>query len=222
MWQLSKCFLFCFSWTVGYVKTTAVEIDFNSLKNKSAQQEYDPDVYDDIDVVSSDNRCQKSYFTFELLLSLLLSLCLYLNSFFVAVGLKDQQVNTSHFAIKSYFFFWIFSFNALSKSHDNNSFVYSCPSPTSRRRWGNIWWCGRSKSGSQVGTGWQHMFERFNLIKETLQRKGTPKNNDRNKTTKKTSIFSCVAFQFHRVQVLSCEAPKLPADVRPKQTFYQL
>ncbi|XP_030006709.1 FYN-binding protein 1 isoform X2 [Sphaeramia orbicularis] len=41
--------------SIGYVKTTAVEIDFNSLKNRQAQQPYEPEVYDDIDVVSSDN-----------------------------------------------------------------------------------------------------------------------------------------------------------------------
>nr|XP_019937222.1 PREDICTED: FYN-binding protein isoform X1 [Paralichthys olivaceus] len=40
---------------IGYVKTTSVEIDFNSLKNHQSQQAYDPEVYDDIDVVSSDN-----------------------------------------------------------------------------------------------------------------------------------------------------------------------
>lgn len=40
--------------TVGYVKTTSVEIDFNSLKTHKAQQAYDPEVYDDIDV--ADNR----------------------------------------------------------------------------------------------------------------------------------------------------------------------
>lgn len=45
-----------FALTVGYVKTTSVEIDFNSLKNQGAslQQAYDPEVYDDIDVI--DNR----------------------------------------------------------------------------------------------------------------------------------------------------------------------
>ncbi|XP_071322194.1 FYN-binding protein 1 isoform X2 [Trachinotus anak] len=41
--------------SIGYVKTTSVEIDFNSLKNRQPQQSYDPEVYDDIDVVSSDN-----------------------------------------------------------------------------------------------------------------------------------------------------------------------
>ncbi|XP_044000118.1 FYN-binding protein 1 isoform X2 [Gambusia affinis] len=40
--------------TIGYVKTTLVEIDFNSLKNRSAQA-YEPEIYDDIDVVSADN-----------------------------------------------------------------------------------------------------------------------------------------------------------------------
>uniref|UniRef100_I3J6Z5 FYN binding protein b n=1 Tax=Oreochromis niloticus TaxID=8128 RepID=I3J6Z5_ORENI len=42
--------------SIGYVKTTSVEIDFNSLKNQGAslQQAYDPEVYDDIDVI--DNR----------------------------------------------------------------------------------------------------------------------------------------------------------------------
>ncbi|XP_026153285.1 FYN-binding protein 1 isoform X2 [Mastacembelus armatus] len=41
--------------SIGYVKTTSVEIDFNSLKNRQAPQAYEPEVYDDIDVVSSDN-----------------------------------------------------------------------------------------------------------------------------------------------------------------------
>ncbi|XP_020485592.2 FYN-binding protein 1 isoform X1 [Labrus bergylta] len=41
--------------SIGYVKTTSVEIDFNSLKNHKAQQAYDPEVYDDIDVASHDN-----------------------------------------------------------------------------------------------------------------------------------------------------------------------
>lgn len=40
---------------VGYVKTTLVEIDFNSLKNRPAQPAYEPEIYDDIDVVSTDN-----------------------------------------------------------------------------------------------------------------------------------------------------------------------
>ncbi|XP_037607812.1 FYN-binding protein 1 isoform X1 [Sebastes umbrosus] len=43
---------------IGYVKTTSVGIDFNSLKNQ-AQQAYDPEVYDDIDVVSADNSGMK-------------------------------------------------------------------------------------------------------------------------------------------------------------------
>lgn len=42
--------------TVGYVKITSVEIDFNSLKNCKAQLTYEPEVYDDIDVASPDNR----------------------------------------------------------------------------------------------------------------------------------------------------------------------
>ncbi|XP_035041029.2 FYN-binding protein 1 isoform X1 [Hippoglossus stenolepis] len=41
--------------SIGYVKTVSVEIDFNSLKNRSSQQESDPEVYDDIDVLSADN-----------------------------------------------------------------------------------------------------------------------------------------------------------------------
>ncbi|XP_054896165.1 FYN-binding protein 1 isoform X2 [Poeciliopsis prolifica] len=41
--------------TIGYVKTTLVEIDFNSLKNHSAQQAYEPEIYDDIDVISADS-----------------------------------------------------------------------------------------------------------------------------------------------------------------------
>lgn len=47
--------------TVGYVKTTAVEIDFNSLKNRHPQQAYAPEVYDDIDVVSADKRYGITY-----------------------------------------------------------------------------------------------------------------------------------------------------------------
>lgn len=42
--------------TVGYVKTTSVEIDFNSLKAHKAQPTYDPEVYDDIDVPSTEKR----------------------------------------------------------------------------------------------------------------------------------------------------------------------
>ncbi|XP_030292530.1 FYN-binding protein 1 isoform X2 [Sparus aurata] len=45
--------------SIGYVKTTSVEIDFNTLKNRKAQQAYDPEVYDDIDVASSDNSGMK-------------------------------------------------------------------------------------------------------------------------------------------------------------------
>ncbi|XP_023194566.1 FYN-binding protein 1 isoform X1 [Xiphophorus maculatus] len=41
--------------TIGYVKTTSVEIDFNSLKNRPAQPAHEPEIYDDIDVVSADN-----------------------------------------------------------------------------------------------------------------------------------------------------------------------
>lgn len=41
--------------SIGYVKTTLVEIDFNSLKNRPAQPAYEPEIYDDIDVVSTDN-----------------------------------------------------------------------------------------------------------------------------------------------------------------------
>ncbi|XP_062291028.1 FYN-binding protein 1 isoform X2 [Scomber scombrus] len=42
--------------SIGYVKTTSVEIDFNTLKNRQSQQpSYDPEVYDDIDVASLDN-----------------------------------------------------------------------------------------------------------------------------------------------------------------------
>ncbi|XP_074545822.1 FYN-binding protein 1 isoform X2 [Halichoeres trimaculatus] len=41
--------------SIGYVKTTSVEIDFNSLKTHKAQQSYDPEVYDDIDVAVADN-----------------------------------------------------------------------------------------------------------------------------------------------------------------------
>ncbi|KAM9841738.1 FYN-binding protein 1 isoform 2-T2 [Aulostomus maculatus] len=39
--------------SIGFVKTTSVEIDFNTLKSHKAQQAYDPEVYDDIDVASS-------------------------------------------------------------------------------------------------------------------------------------------------------------------------
>ncbi|XP_056289265.1 FYN-binding protein 1 isoform X1 [Pseudoliparis swirei] len=45
--------------SIGYVKTTAVEIDFNSLKNRHPQQAYAPEVYDDIDVVSADKSGMK-------------------------------------------------------------------------------------------------------------------------------------------------------------------
>ncbi|XP_070780924.1 FYN-binding protein 1 [Enoplosus armatus] len=41
--------------SIGYVKTTSVEIDFDTLKNRKAQPVYDPEVYDDIDVASTDN-----------------------------------------------------------------------------------------------------------------------------------------------------------------------
>ncbi|XP_070706267.1 FYN-binding protein 1 isoform X2 [Pempheris klunzingeri] len=41
--------------SIGYVKTTSVEIDFNTLKNRTAQQTYDPEVYDDIDVAPPEN-----------------------------------------------------------------------------------------------------------------------------------------------------------------------
>ncbi|KAM9306691.1 FYN-binding protein 1 isoform 2-T2 [Pholidichthys leucotaenia] len=40
--------------SIGYVKTTSVEIDFNALKARPIQ-DCDPDVYDDVDVVSIDN-----------------------------------------------------------------------------------------------------------------------------------------------------------------------
>ncbi|XP_005941879.1 FYN-binding protein 1 isoform X2 [Haplochromis burtoni] len=44
--------------SIGYVKTTSVEIDFNSLKNQGAslQQAYEPEVYDDIDVVDNSTK----------------------------------------------------------------------------------------------------------------------------------------------------------------------
>ncbi|XP_034402365.1 FYN-binding protein 1 isoform X2 [Cyclopterus lumpus] len=45
--------------SIGYVKITAVKIDFDSLKNSQAQQAYDSDVYDDIDVVSADKSGMK-------------------------------------------------------------------------------------------------------------------------------------------------------------------
>lgn len=41
------------------MKTTSVEIDFNTLKNRKSQQAFEPEVYDDIDVVSHDNRYQE-------------------------------------------------------------------------------------------------------------------------------------------------------------------
>ncbi|XP_061656340.1 FYN-binding protein 1 isoform X2 [Phyllopteryx taeniolatus] len=41
--------------SIGYVKTTSVEIDFNTLKNHPAQQSSKYDVYDDVDVASSDS-----------------------------------------------------------------------------------------------------------------------------------------------------------------------
>uniref|UniRef100_A0A3Q2XCY7 FYN-binding protein-like n=1 Tax=Hippocampus comes TaxID=109280 RepID=A0A3Q2XCY7_HIPCM len=40
--------------SIGYVKTTSVEIDFNTLKTQQAQQGSSFDVYDDVDVASSD------------------------------------------------------------------------------------------------------------------------------------------------------------------------
>ncbi|XP_034751641.1 FYN-binding protein 1 isoform X3 [Etheostoma cragini] len=43
---------------IGYVKTTSVEIDFNTLKSHG-QQACDPEVYDDIDVASPDNSGMK-------------------------------------------------------------------------------------------------------------------------------------------------------------------
>ncbi|KAM6975929.1 FYN-binding protein 1 [Tautogolabrus adspersus] len=45
--------------SIGYVKTTSVEIDFNTLKNHKAQPAYDPEVYDDIDVATPDNSGHK-------------------------------------------------------------------------------------------------------------------------------------------------------------------
>ncbi|XP_072227779.1 FYN-binding protein 1 isoform X2 [Leuresthes tenuis] len=45
--------------SIGYVKTTSVEIDFNSLKNSHTQAAYDPEVYDDIDVAPPDNSALK-------------------------------------------------------------------------------------------------------------------------------------------------------------------
>ncbi|XP_051907456.1 FYN-binding protein 1 isoform X2 [Hippocampus zosterae] len=41
--------------SIGYVKTTSVEIDFNTLKTQQAQQGARFDVYDDVDVASSDS-----------------------------------------------------------------------------------------------------------------------------------------------------------------------
>lgn len=49
---------------VGYVKTTSVEIDFNTLKTQQAQQGTRFDVYDDVDVASSDSRCQVTFKSF--------------------------------------------------------------------------------------------------------------------------------------------------------------
>lgn len=40
--------------SVGYVKTTSVKIDFDVLKNIQAPPGFDPEVYDDIDVISSE------------------------------------------------------------------------------------------------------------------------------------------------------------------------
>ncbi|XP_033979002.1 FYN-binding protein 1 isoform X1 [Trematomus bernacchii] len=45
--------------SIGYVKTTSVEIDFNTLKRHKSEPAYDPEVYDDIDVMSSDNSGMK-------------------------------------------------------------------------------------------------------------------------------------------------------------------
>ncbi|XP_061657827.1 FYN-binding protein 1 isoform X2 [Syngnathoides biaculeatus] len=41
--------------SIGYVKTTSVEVDFQTLKNHPAQQIPKYDVYDDVDVASSDS-----------------------------------------------------------------------------------------------------------------------------------------------------------------------
>ncbi|XP_054613610.1 FYN-binding protein 1 isoform X2 [Dunckerocampus dactyliophorus] len=41
--------------SIGYVKTTSVEIDFDTLKSHRAQQGSKCDVYDDVDVASSDS-----------------------------------------------------------------------------------------------------------------------------------------------------------------------
>ncbi|KAF7661682.1 hypothetical protein LDENG_00254880 [Lucifuga dentata] len=41
--------------SIGYVKITSVEIDFDTLKQQGAQQAYEPEVYDDIDSASNDN-----------------------------------------------------------------------------------------------------------------------------------------------------------------------
>nr|XP_040054311.1 FYN-binding protein 1 isoform X2 [Gasterosteus aculeatus aculeatus] len=40
--------------SIGYVKTTSVEIDFNTLKNRSTQLASEPEIYDDIDVTVPD------------------------------------------------------------------------------------------------------------------------------------------------------------------------
>ncbi|XP_028318657.1 FYN-binding protein 1 isoform X2 [Gouania willdenowi] len=47
--------------TIGYVKTTSVEIDFNTLKKRQKQQPYEPEVYDDIETLSSDNSVTKGF-----------------------------------------------------------------------------------------------------------------------------------------------------------------
>ncbi|XP_077593180.1 FYN-binding protein 1-like [Stigmatopora nigra] len=41
--------------TIGYVKIPLMDIDFNTLKNHPAQHGYTSDVYDDVDVASSDS-----------------------------------------------------------------------------------------------------------------------------------------------------------------------
>ncbi|KAM8827423.1 FYN-binding protein 1 isoform 3-T3 [Spinachia spinachia] len=45
--------------SIGYVKTTSVEIDFNMLKKQSTQLATDPEIYDDIDVAVPDKSGMK-------------------------------------------------------------------------------------------------------------------------------------------------------------------
>uniref|UniRef100_A0A3Q3JTB2 SH3 domain-containing protein n=1 Tax=Monopterus albus TaxID=43700 RepID=A0A3Q3JTB2_MONAL len=68
--------------SIGYVKTTSVEIDFNTLKNRQPQQAYEPEVYDDIDV-ASDNRYPKCKIICSYSTSVSLMFCFVLSLMFL-------------------------------------------------------------------------------------------------------------------------------------------